>query len=299
MLSPFVSHSPATTQIRIGTRWIQTATTTPPRGIVVGGLRLPPAAVGTVISPIRGTPVCNTVRFSDPAGSIRTGELGGGTVSFGAETYDLEEVDLLAPCEPTKIVCVGLNYENHAEEAGIEIPDRPLLFLKGPNTVAGPNDTVTLPAGKERVDWEAEFGVVIGEQCKDVPEEAAMDVVTGYTCVNDVSNRDDQEVEQNWVRGKAFDGAAPIGPAIASPDEVPDDASIELRVNGETKQDSSISEFIFSVPELVEEITTYMTLEPGDVISTGTPAGVGALSDGDRVEVEIEGVGVLEHGVVQ
>ncbi len=240
-----------------------------------------------------------TVRFGDPAGSVRTGELRAGTVSFGAETYDLEEVDLLAPCEPTKIVCVGLNYENHAEEAGMEIPDRPLLFLKGPNTVAGPNDTVRLPTGKERVDWEAEFGVVIGEQCKDVPEGEAMDVVAGYTCVNDISNRDDQEVEQNWIRGKAFDGAAPIGPAIASPDEVPDDAAIELRVNGETKQDSSISEFIFSVPELIAEITAYMTLEPGDVISTGTPAGVGPLADGDRVEVEVEGVGVLEHDVIQ
>jgi 2-keto-4-pentenoate hydratase/2-oxohepta-3-ene-1,7-dioic acid hydratase in catechol pathway len=241
----------------------------------------------------------HTVRFSDPAGSTRTGELGAGTVSFGTETYDLNEVDLLAPCEPTKIVCVGLNYENHAEEAGMEIPDRPMLFLKGPNAVAGPNDTVRLPAGKERVDWEAEFGVVIGEQCKDVPEGEAMDVVAGYTCVNDISNRDDQEVEQNWVRGKAFDGAAPIGPAIASPDEVPNDASIELRVNGETKQDSSITEFIFSIPELIAEITTYMTLEPGDVVSTGTPAGVGPLSDGDRVEVEIEGIGVLEHDVVR
>ncbi|XVH33409.1 fumarylacetoacetate hydrolase family protein (plasmid) [Haloferacaceae archaeon DSL9] len=239
------------------------------------------------------------VRFIDPAGSVRTGEMSDGTISFGGKTYDGEEVTLLPPCEPTKIVCVGLNYADHAEESGMEIPDRPLLFLKGPNTVAGPNDTVTLPAGKERVDWEAEFGVVIGEQCKSVAASDAMDVVSGYTCVNDISNRDDQEVETNWIRGKAFDGAAPLGPVLATPDEVPDDAEIQLRVNGEVKQDSSISKFIFDVPELIEEITTYMTLEAGDVISTGTPAGVGALSDGDSVEVEIEGIGVLEHDVTQ
>jgi 2-keto-4-pentenoate hydratase/2-oxohepta-3-ene-1,7-dioic acid hydratase in catechol pathway len=115
--------------------------------------------------------------------------------------------------------------------------------------------------------------------------------------VNDVSNRDDQNAEQNWIRGKAFDNSAPIGPVLATPEEVPDDARIQLRVNGETKQDSSLDLLLFSIPELIEEITTYLTLEPGDVVSTGTPEGVGPLSDGDRVEVEVEGVGVLEHDV--
>jgi len=125
-----------------------------------------------------------------------------------------------------------------------------------------------------------------------------MDVVAGFTCMNDVSNRDDQDREQNWVRGKAFDGAAPLGPPDGDPDEVPADASVELRVNnGETKQSSDRSYLMFDVPTLIEEITTYLTLEPGDVISTGTPEGVGALSDGDTVEVEIEGVGTLEHDV--
>jgi len=239
------------------------------------------------------------VRFRDPAGSVRTGEFDGEEITFGDRTYDPADpdVDLLAPCDPSKIVCVGLNYADHAEEEGMDVPDRPLLFLKPPNAVAGPGDTVTLPAGKETVEWEAEIGVVIDEQCRNVAAEDAASVIRGYTCVDDVSNRDDQREEQNWVRGKAFDGAAPLGPAIATPDEVPDDASVELRVNGETKQSSSRSEFIFSVPELIEEITTYLTLEPGDVISTGTPAGVGPLSDGDTVEVEIEGVGVLEHDV--
>jgi 2-keto-4-pentenoate hydratase/2-oxohepta-3-ene-1,7-dioic acid hydratase (catechol pathway) len=139
--------------------------------------------------------------------------------------------------------------------------------------------------------------VVVGQQCRHVDAADAMDVVAGYTCVVDLSNRDDQDREQNWVRGKAFDGAAPMGPVVASPDRVPADASIELRVNGETQQSSSREHLIFSVPELIEEITTYLTLEPGDVIVTGTPEGVGPLSDGDDVTVEIEGVGRLEHSV--
>jgi 2-keto-4-pentenoate hydratase/2-oxohepta-3-ene-1,7-dioic acid hydratase in catechol pathway len=126
-----------------------------------------------------------------------------------------------------------------------------------------------------------------------------MSVVAGYTCLNDISNRDDQRREQNWVRGKAFDGAAPVGPVLADTDHVADDASIELRVNGETRQDSSLERLIFSIPELIAEITTYMTLEPGDVIATGTPEGVGPISDGDRVAVEIDGVGTLEHAVKQ
>jgi 2-keto-4-pentenoate hydratase/2-oxohepta-3-ene-1,7-dioic acid hydratase in catechol pathway len=237
------------------------------------------------------------VRFRDPAGSVRTGRWTDGEITFGGETFDADEVDVLPPCEPTKIVCVGLNYEKHAEESGMEIPDRPLLFLKPPNALAAHGDTVTLPAGKERVDYEAELGVVIGEQCRNVAAEDAEDVIAGYTCVNDVSNRDDQNVEQNWIRGKAFDNSAPIGPVLATPDEVSDDARIRLRVNGETKQDSSRSDFIFSIPELIEEITTYMTLEPGDVVSTGTPEGVGPLSDGDRVEVDVEGIPTLEHSV--
>ena len=177
------------------------------------------------------------------------------------------------------------------------MPDRPLLFLKPPNAVAGHGDEITGPAGKDRVDWEAELAVVIGEQCKHVRAEDAMDVVAGFTCLNDVSNRDDQNREQNWVRGKAFDGAAPMGPVLATPDEVPADAGVELRVNGETKQSSDREHMIFDVPTLIEEITTYLTLEPGDVIATGTPEGVGALADGDTVEVEIEGVGTLEHDV--
>jgi 2-keto-4-pentenoate hydratase/2-oxohepta-3-ene-1,7-dioic acid hydratase in catechol pathway len=251
------------------------------------------------------------VRFRDPTGAVRTGEWldddgevadattagTGGQVAFGDRTYAPEDVDLLAPCEPSKIVCVGRNYAAHAEEFDSEVPDRPLLFLKPPNAVAPPESEVDLLAGKERIDYEAELGVVIGEQCRHVDAADAMDVVAGYTCVVDVSNRDDQMEEQNWVRGKAFDASAPLGPVVASPEHVPADASVELRLNGEVKQSSTREKLFFSVPDLIAEITTYLTLEPGDVIATGTPEGVGPLSAGDDVAVEIEGVGTLRHGV--
>jgi len=251
------------------------------------------------------------VRFRDTAGNVRGGRwtvedgepvvtaAAGpyGRIAFGDESYDPDEVDILPPCEPTKVVCIGRNYADHAEEMDSELPDRPMLFLKAPNAVASHGKHLTMPSGKERIDYEAELGVVIGEQCRNVSESGAMDVVAGYTCVNDISNRDDQRREQNWVRGKAFDNACPIGPLVATPEHVPDDASIELRLNGETKQSSSREHLIFSVPELIAEITSYMTLEPGDVIATGTPEGVGPMEDGDEVEVEIEGIGTLKHSV--
>ncbi|MFU1782024.1 fumarylacetoacetate hydrolase family protein [Haloarcula japonica] len=251
------------------------------------------------------------VRFRDTAGNVRGGRwtvedgepvvtaAAGpyGRIAFGDESYDPDEVDILPPCEPTKVVCIGRNYADHAEEMDSDVPDRPMLFLKAPNAVASHGKHLTLPSGKERIDYEAELGVVIGEQCRNVSESGAMDVVAGYTCVNDISNRDDQRREQNWVRGKAFDNACPIGPLVATPEHVPEDASIELRLNGETKQSSSREHLIFSVPELIAEITSYMTLEPGDVIATGTPEGVGPMEDGDEVEVEIEGIGTLKHSV--
>ena len=240
-------------------------------------------------------------RFRDPAGSVREGTYDpeSDTVAFGGDEYALDDpaIDVLPPTDPSKIVCIGRNYADHAAELGNDVPDRPLLFLKPPNALASHGDTVTVPEGKDRIDWEAELAVVIGEQCKAVDADDAMDVVAGFTCMNDVSNRDDQNREQNWVRGKAFDNAAPLGPVTATPEEVPADASVELRVNGETKQSSDRGHLIFDVPTLIEEITTYLTLEAGDVIATGTPEGVGALADGDTVEVEIEGVGTLEHDV--
>ncbi|MFC6753028.1 fumarylacetoacetate hydrolase family protein [Halorubrum tibetense] len=240
-------------------------------------------------------------RFRDPAGSVREGRYDpdSDTVAFGDDEYALDhpEIDVLPPVEPTKIVCVGRNYAEHAAEFDNEIPDRPLLFLKAPNALASHGSTVTLPGGKDRLDWEAELAVVIGEACTDVDAADAMDVVAGFTCMNDLSNRDDQNREQNWVRGKAFDNAAPLGPVLATPDEVPADASVELHVNGDRKQAGDRSQLAFDVPTLIEEITTYMTLEAGDVIATGTPDGVGPLADGDTVEVTVEGVGTLRHDV--
>jgi 2-keto-4-pentenoate hydratase/2-oxohepta-3-ene-1,7-dioic acid hydratase in catechol pathway len=255
------------------------------------------------------------VRFRDPAGTIRTGEWlddsegerersdgsdigdAGGRVRFGDRIYSTEEIDVLPPCEPGKIVCIGRNYADHAAKRDSEIPDRPLLFLKGPNAVASHESTIELPAGKERIEHEAELGVVIGKQCRNVSEDDAMTVVAGFTCGNDLSNRDDQRVEQNWVRGKAFDNAAPLGPVLAPPEEVPADAAIRLWVNGELRQDGSQSDLIFSIPELIAEITTHLTLEAGDVILTGTPEGVGPLVDGDEIGIAIEGVGTLRHSV--
>jgi len=236
------------------------------------------------------------MRFRDPAGAVRRGEYEDGTVSFGGRTHDVDDVEVLPPAEPSKIVCVGRNYAKHAEERGEDVPDRPLLFLKPPNAVAGDGDTVTLP-GDNYVEHEAELAVVVGEQARNLDESEALDAVAGYTVANDVSNRTDQDREQNWVRGKAFDGACPLGPVLATPEEVPDDAAVELRVNGEVRQSSSIEHFVFDVPELLAEITEFVTLEPGDVVLTGTPEGVGELTDGDSVEVEVEGVGTLEHTV--
>ena len=239
----------------------------------------------------------HTVRFTDPAGSVRTGEWIDGEIHFGGAVYDPATVDILPPCEPTKIMCIGLNYADHAAETDSEIPDRPKLFMKGPNALAGHGDTVPLLAGKERIDHEAELAVIIGEQCRHVDAAEAMSVVAGFTCMNDISNRDDQRIEENWIRGKAFDHAAPLGPVMATPDEVPADAEVRTVVNGEERQRSTRDQLIFDVPELIEEITTYVTLEAGDVISTGTPEGVHPLVPGDSVEISIEGIGTLKHDV--
>lgn len=234
------------------------------------------------------------VRFRDPTGAVRRGAWhDDGTVSFAGESFDRAEVTVLPPCEPSKIVCIGRNYAAHADERDEDLPDRPLLFLKPPNAVAAHGDTVRLPAGTERVEHECELAVVVGEQCRHVDAADAERVVAGYTCLLDVSNRDDQSRETNWVRGKAFDGAAPLGPVLADPEHVPDDAAVETHVNGERRQHGTRDQLIFSVPELIEEITSYMTLEPGDVVSTGTPAGVAPLAAGDEVRVTVEGVGSL------
>ena len=227
---------------------------------------------------------------------VRAGELADGMVISGDVRRPLSDVLLLSPCTPTKIVCVGRNYAAHAKELGNEVPQQPLLFLKPPSAVIGPDEPIVLP-DSTTVHHEAELAVVIGARCRRVPAARAMEYVLGYTCMNDISDREAQAWERSWVRAKAFDTSAPLGPVIVTRDEGDGPFHVRLRVNGEPRQDGSTEAFIFPVPELIETISAILTLEPGDVIATGTPAGVGCLSDGDLVEVEIEGIGVLRNPV--
>lgn len=254
------------------------------------------------------------VRFRDSAGSIRTGEWIDEKIHFGNRIYGTEEVDILPPVEPSKIVCLAANYIEHMKEGGgdVEIPEAPIVFLKGPNAVTGHEDTVTLPEPRtspgdlpddseivldNRIDHEAELGVVIGKQCKNVSRSAVDEVIDGYTCLNDISNRDDQRVYGEDIRGKAFDNSMPMGPVVATPEHVEEDPRIRLWLNGEKRQDSSDDEMIFSIREAIEEITRFVTLEEGDVVAMGTTYGVGPMSDGDTVEIEIDGIGRLKHNV--
>ena len=203
---------------------------------------------------------------------------------------------LLAPVTPTKIVCVGRNYAEHAKELGNEAPPEPILFLKPPSAILDPGGTIVRPAASQRVDFEGELAIVIGREAKNVKAANWRDYVLGFTCANDVTARDLQKKDVQFTRGKGFDTFCPIGPCIETELDV---ASLRVttRVNGETKQDGSTSQMIFSCAFLVEFITAIMTLLPGDVILTGTPAGVGPLAPGDVVEIEVEGIGVLTNHV--
>jgi len=237
------------------------------------------------------------VRFRLPGkDEVRDGVLEGQVVRSGGLRVPLAGVRLAAPCSPTKIVCVGRNYAAHAAELGNVVPERPLLFLKPPSAVIGPEESIVLPESED-VHYEAELAVVIGRRCRHVPATHAYDVVLGYTCLNDVSDRVAQKWEKSWVRAKAFDGSAPMGPILVTRDEIQEPFHVQLRLNGEPRQEGWTSAFIFPIPVLIEEITSFMTLEPGDVIATGTPAGVGKLTSGDVVEVEIDGIGILRNPV--
>lgn len=209
----------------------------------------------------------------------------------------LNQCKLLAPCEPTKIVCVGKNYTEHAKEMGSDPPGFPVLFLKGPNTLNRPDGALHAPEFVERLDYEGELGVVIRCQAKGVKAKNFVDYVLGYTCLNDVTARDVQKHDGQWTRGKSMDGFCPVGPWVT--DEV-DPASLKLitRLNGQMVQQGNTADFITPVPQLLEFITAAMTLEPGDVIATGTPAGIGPMIPGDQVEVDIEGIGVLKNQVI-
>jgi len=208
----------------------------------------------------------------------------------------LDDVRLLAPILPSKIVAVGKNYQAHAAEFGQEVPDEPLLFLKPSTAVIGPGDPIPLLPISRRVDFEGELAVVIGRIARHVAAEDASKYILGYTCGNDVTLRDLQRMDDQWARAKGFDGSCPLGPWIETELD-PNDTKIETRLNGEVRQSGRTADMVYGVATLVAYITEFMTMLPGDVIMTGTPEGVGKLSPGDRVEVEIEGVGTLANPV--
>lgn len=201
--------------------------------------------------------------------------------------------DLLAPVEPFKILCVGRNYAAHAKELGNEVPKEPLLFFKPKSSLVGQHGVLTLPAASERVEHEAELGVVIGKLAKNVSKADALAHVYGYTAVNDVTARDLQKKDGQWARAKGFDGFCPAGPWVET-DLDPRDVAVRCRVNGVVRQDGRTSSMVFDVAALIAYASAIMTLEPGDLLVTGTPEGVGPLVKGDVLETEIEGIGVLE-----
>ncbi len=230
----------------------------------------------------------------DKVGDIE-GELFGKYKRLEATT-SLSDVKLLAPAAPSKILCIGRNYVEHAKEQGHEVPKVPIIFLKPPSAILNPGETVILPPQSQQVEHEAELVVVIGKRCHNVTAEEAKKYIFGYTVGNDVTARDIQNAESQWTRAKGFDTFCPFGPWIDTEFNAAD-AVITCKVNGQPRQMASTRDVVFSVPTLIAYISSVMTLEPGDLIFTGTPAGVGPLRDGDEVVVEIEGLGVLRNTV--
>ena len=214
-----------------------------------------------------------------------------------AAKIELNKVRLLAPIIPrSKVVCVGKNYADHAAEMGGVVPEEPIIFLKPNTSVIGPNDTIVWPEMSERIDHEAELAIVIGRICKDVPKERVNDVIFGYTLANDVTCRELQKKDGQWARAKGFDTFCPLGPWIET-DFVPGNQCITTTVNGEVKQDGKLSDMIFKVADIVNFVSSVMTLLPGDVIITGTPAGIGPMPEKSTVAVSIEGLGQLTNKV--
>lgn len=212
--------------------------------------------------------------------------------------YGIDEVKLLAPSTPSKIVAVGLNYRDHAAELNMTLPSEPLLFLKPSTAVIGPGDLILYPEQSERVDYEAELAIVIGKRARFVERKNAADYILGYTCINDVTARDLQTQDVQFTRSKGFDTFAPIGPWIETELNTAE-LSVKSRLNGELMQSSSTSQLIFPVDELVAFISSVMTLLPGDVIATGTPSGIGPMQPGDTIEISVGGIGVLSNTVAK
>ncbi|MFQ5829733.1 MAG: fumarylacetoacetate hydrolase family protein [Candidatus Methylomirabilia bacterium] len=247
------------------------------------------------------------VRFK-AGGKVRYGILEGthiveysgtplGTFKRGRKKFPLKQVVLLAPVLPSKIVAVGRNYRDHAEEVNLPVPEEPILFIKPSTSLVGPGDPIVYPPVCHRLDYEAELAIVIKKRCRSVPEERAAEFILGYTCLNDVTARDLQHKDGQWSRAKSFDTFCPIGPCIATHMNA-NAVDIEAYLNGEQKQSSNTKHFIFLVESLVAYVSEVMTLLPGDVISTGTPAGVGPMRPGDEIEIRIEGIGSLKNRVV-
>jgi 2-keto-4-pentenoate hydratase/2-oxohepta-3-ene-1,7-dioic acid hydratase in catechol pathway len=221
------------------------------------------------------------VLVSDPAG-------------FDFEPMPLNTAQLLAPVTPSKIICVGRNYRDHAKELGNEVPTEPLLFFKPPSSLLAPGAVVRMPAASQRVDFEGELALVIGKRTSRFKADGDWrSAIRGYTLANDVTARDLQKKEGQWTRGKGWDTFCPVGPFVSSDIDPAAGVTLETRVNGELRQHGSTVDFIFSIPQLLEYITQAITIEPGDLILTGTPAGVGPLTPGDRVDVSVPGLGVL------
>ena len=207
---------------------------------------------------------------------------------------------LLPPCSPSKIVCVGRNYAEHAKELGNEPPKEPLIFLKPPSSLIASGDAIVYPRLSERVDFEGELGVVIGKRARHVAAGDAAAYVAGYTCVNDVTARDLQKKDGQWTRGKGFDTFCAVGPCLVATGDVEfGKLRVQTIVDGELKQDGSVNDMLFSVGDIIAYVSEFMTLEPGDLIATGTPPGVGPLQPGSRVQIKIEGIGVLDNTVVR
>ncbi len=215
--------------------------------------------------------------------------------SFDFEPMPLSAAQLLAPVTPSKIVCVGRNYREHVKELGHELPAEPLLFLKAPSSLLPPGGVVLMPAASQRVDFEGELALVIGRRVRNLDEKDWRSAIRGFTLANDVTARDLQEKDGQWTRAKSFDTFCPVGPLVSDELDVEPGVTIETRVNGELRQHASTLDFIFPIPRLLAHITAAMTLEPGDLVLTGTPSGVGPLKAGDRVEVGIPGLGVLSN----
>ena len=220
-----------------------------------------------------------------------------GSLDFTGVRHALTDVRLLAPVLPSKVVCIGKNYADHVAELGGAAPTEPVVFLKPSTSVIGPGDPIVLPRNSTRVDHEAELGIVIGRLCRDVPRERALDVVLGYTCGNDVTARDHQQQDGQWTRGKSHDSFCPIGPWVETELDA-SDVAVRCAVDGSVRQDGRTSQLLHDVPSIIEWVTAFMTLLPGDVILTGTPAGVGPLAPGQVVTVLVEGIGPLTNPVV-